>query len=438
MVTEFIIENSKQFHRRISLGNMPESHKINAINHGSSNGQSHSSQFCSNENSMAGPISPTGSTESVSYMDNYLPGFDLAGHLQRKEIFSQRKQREFIPDNKKDESYWDRRKRNNEAAKRSREKRRFNDMILEQRVVELSNENHILKAQLAAIKDKFGINGENMVNVEAVMATLPSSEQGLTIPKRSKLSPGATPSSSMLYSPNVSPIPPPMMYGNSSHDIYSERNGHHHDNELPPYNNSSDNYNAFPFSPVLPPINPPVFESSSNIVLNLSRNRGKVKSRHKSVSSNSPRDSDNEESVHVPLIFSVNTNNSSNSGLPHKLRHKIHLNEKDIPTSTSVSVQNIKQEPESRATPPWDTEGSSDERDSGISLGQDWSVIRQNLNHQPASPPSTAAPIETPHDSRLQSEVARLVSEVENLKNYLTLKPSSTPSPPTKSNIPVK
>ncbi|KAL1454841.1 hypothetical protein WDU94_008974 [Cyamophila willieti] len=371
---------------------MPESHKINAINHGSSNGQSHSSQFCSNENSMAGPISPTGSTESVSYMDNYLPGFDLAGHLQRKEIFSQRKQREFIPDNKKDESYWDRRKRNNEAAKRSREKRRFNDMILEQRVVELSNENHILKAQLAAIKDKFGINGESMVNVEQVMATLPSNDQGLTIPKRSKLSPGAPPS---LYSPNVSPIPPPVLYStNSSHEIYSQNN-HHHDNELPPYNNSSENYNAFPFSPVLPPINPPVFESSSNIVLNLS--------------------------------------------LPHKLRHKIHLNEKDVPTSTSVPVQNIKQEPEPRATPPWDTEGSSDERDSGISLGQDWGVIRQNVTHQPASPPNNAAPIETPHDSRLQSEVARLVSEVENLKNYLTQKPSpSAPPPPTKSNIPVK
>ena len=31
-----------------------------------------------------------------------------------------RKQREFIPDNRKDESYWDRRRRNNEAAKRSR------------------------------------------------------------------------------------------------------------------------------------------------------------------------------------------------------------------------------------------------------------------------------------------------------------------------------
>jgi len=107
--------------------------------------------------------------ESPGPGEPYPPGFDLTAHLQHKEFFAQRKQREFIPDNKKDESYWDRRRRNNEAAKRSREKRRFNDMILEQRVVELSKENHVLKAQLSAIKDKFGISGEAVVSVEQVI-----------------------------------------------------------------------------------------------------------------------------------------------------------------------------------------------------------------------------------------------------------------------------
>lgn len=91
-----------------------------------------------------------------------------AAHLKRKELFTQRKQREFIPDNKKDDNYWDRRRRNNEAAKRSREKRRFNDMVLEQRVVELTKENHVLKAQLEAIKEEYGISGENVICVEKV------------------------------------------------------------------------------------------------------------------------------------------------------------------------------------------------------------------------------------------------------------------------------
>ena len=110
-------------------------------------------------------------------------------NMKRKDIFSQRKQREFIPDAKKDDSYWDRRRRNNEAAKRSREKRRFNDMVLEQRVVELTKENHVLKAQLDAIKDKYNISGENLVSVDQIMATLPTTEQVLSFSKRLKTSP---------------------------------------------------------------------------------------------------------------------------------------------------------------------------------------------------------------------------------------------------------
>lgn len=132
--------------------------------------------YCSDMEHSGGPgsmryedsLSP--GPESPGPGEPYPPGFDLTSHMQRKEFFAQRKQREFIPDNKKDENYWDRRRRNNEAAKRSREKRRFNDMILEQRVVELSKENHVLKAQLTAIKDKFGISGEAVVSVEQVCA----------------------------------------------------------------------------------------------------------------------------------------------------------------------------------------------------------------------------------------------------------------------------
>jgi len=120
--------------------------------------------------------------ESPGPGEPYPPGFDLTAHLQHKEFFAQRKQREFIPDNKKDESYWDRRRRNNEAAKRSREKRRFNDMILEQRVVELSKENHVLKAQLSAIKDKFGISGEAVVSVEQVINRTASRPGKLKVP----------------------------------------------------------------------------------------------------------------------------------------------------------------------------------------------------------------------------------------------------------------
>lgn len=100
---------------------------------------------------------------------------------EKKDLFTQRKQREFIPDNKKDDNYWDRRRRNNEAAKRSREKRRFNDMILEQRVIELTKENHILKAQLDAIKDKYNICGENLISLDQILSTMPTPDQVLNV-----------------------------------------------------------------------------------------------------------------------------------------------------------------------------------------------------------------------------------------------------------------
>lgn len=76
----------------------------------------------------------------------------------KSDVFSQRKQREFTPDFKKNTEYWDRRRRNNEAAKRSREKRRMNDMFLENRVVKLMRDNAFLKLQLAKICDTYNLN----------------------------------------------------------------------------------------------------------------------------------------------------------------------------------------------------------------------------------------------------------------------------------------
>lgn len=61
----------------------------------------------------------------------------------------------------------------------------------------------------------------------------------------------------------------------------------------------------------------------------------------------------------------------SNNCLPHKLRHKSRIGDKDA-ASALLALQGIKQEPGPRASPPWDNEGSSDERDSGISLGAEW------------------------------------------------------------------
>ncbi|KAI8509641.1 proximal promoter DNA-binding transcription repressor, RNA polymerase II-specific [Branchiostoma belcheri] len=75
-------------------------------------------------------------------------------NVRRKDVLSSRKRREFIPDEKKDNAYWDKRRKNNEAAKRSREKRRLNDMVLETRVLQLTQENARLRAEMYALKQR--------------------------------------------------------------------------------------------------------------------------------------------------------------------------------------------------------------------------------------------------------------------------------------------
>lgn len=67
------------------------------------------------------------------------------------------RKRESIPAVKKDEGYWDKRKKNNEAAKRSREKRRISDMVVENQVLALLEDNARLKAELLALKFRFGL-----------------------------------------------------------------------------------------------------------------------------------------------------------------------------------------------------------------------------------------------------------------------------------------
>lgn len=62
-----------------------------------------------------------------------------------------RRKREFTPDELKDDNYWMKRSRNNEAAKRSRERRRVEERLLEERALQLLRENEKLKAALSAI-----------------------------------------------------------------------------------------------------------------------------------------------------------------------------------------------------------------------------------------------------------------------------------------------
>lgn len=112
-----------------------------------------------NSNNMQSVKQETGSSESYSGDDALV--LDLIGHkicgMPFKAKTTCRRKREFIPDEKKDNLYWERRRKNNEAAKRSREKRRINDMVLENKLMALGEENASLKAELLSLKLKFGL-----------------------------------------------------------------------------------------------------------------------------------------------------------------------------------------------------------------------------------------------------------------------------------------
>lgn len=68
-----------------------------------------------------------------------------------------RRKRQFTPDEKKDTLYWEKRQKNNEAARRSREKRHFNDLVMENQVLALEEENLRLRVELWDLKARFGL-----------------------------------------------------------------------------------------------------------------------------------------------------------------------------------------------------------------------------------------------------------------------------------------
>ncbi|CAK9799349.1 Nuclear factor interleukin-3-regulated protein [Anthophora quadrimaculata] len=290
----------------------------------------------------------------------------------------QRKQREFIPDNKKDDSYWDRRRRNNEAAKRSREKRRFNDMVLEQRVMELSKENHILKTQLEAIRDKFGICGESVISTEHVLAALPA-DPPISV-KRAKIPASAA----LLYARTPSPVHTSVIH----QPVSGARSPRSPAQLYVPETTSYPETESFQY-----PYPHPAMHVDTTSALNLSRGRR----------AQSPFELSSGSGDEGPQLV---VNPAANNSLPHKLRHKSRIGDKDA-ASALLALQGIKQEPGPRASPPWDNEGSSDERDSGISLGAEWTG------------PNVATVPES--EREVKSRLDRLASEVASLQSILRL-----------------
>ncbi|KAK6176746.1 hypothetical protein SNE40_014987 [Patella caerulea] len=75
----------------------------------------------------------------------------------------QRRAKRSIPDNDKDDKYWEKRKRNNMAAKRSRECKRQAETDIRNKVSFLEEENALLRKEISLMKAKFGIPPEQSI-----------------------------------------------------------------------------------------------------------------------------------------------------------------------------------------------------------------------------------------------------------------------------------
>ncbi|KAK2725112.1 hypothetical protein QYM36_001537 [Artemia franciscana] len=278
-----------------------------------------------------------------------------------------RKQREFIPDAKKDINYWDRRRRNNEAAKRSREKRRINDIILEQRVLELTKENHILRAQLNAIRDKYQISAENIISMDQIVASMPTQEQIINFSR----------SRSRAYTPSVS---------------------------------------------VEPPVRQSVVVSRITPTSNFDHIYSRVheEDQMSSMTCDTKREycSSGDEAPPSPSIAQYES--YSSSGLPFKLRHKTHLGEKEA-ANTLLSLTEVKEEAINLKLLPRDQNRESplpsgSFSDSGVS-SYDWSNEEGPEVKRPRRDDNGQ------NDDAIRDQLARLASEVESLKSMLNSKP---------------
>ncbi|XP_022241293.1 nuclear factor interleukin-3-regulated protein-like isoform X2 [Limulus polyphemus] len=380
--------------------------------------------------------SPTCQTDGWPHQVN-VP-VDLTAHLNPGKSFSARKQREFIPDSKKDAIYWDRRRRNNEAAKRSRQKRRINDLVLETQILELTKENAILRAELGAIKDKYEILPQQMINSEQISLPVSSSPPELcerhvkpmpTIVPNICQTMGST-TTSYTHSPNISisslsllsfqPISHPSQMGQvpivmtSSNDSGYSTSG---SNSLSSIQSNSSTELKVSSCPTLEdtlPIASPVVRSSP-------------------VDQESTGSSSCCSSTEDSPQTSASGHSSPHFSLPHKLRHKTRLGERELhqnspsPTDNGRSSrqdiglssrQDIREDTSSVSSD-WDSTGSNDNPSSVSLSSADTNCKHRSPRKSSHKTPSHDRQLLQAENSQLRSELQRLATEVASLRTLI-------------------
>ncbi|XP_076320196.1 uncharacterized protein LOC143230464 isoform X2 [Tachypleus tridentatus] len=366
---------------------------------------------------------------------------DLTAQLKPGKNLSARKQRVFIPDSKKDAIYWDRRRRNNEAAKRSRQKRRLNDLVLETQVLELTKENAILRAELGAINNKYGISSQQTVNSDQISLHVSSAHPELCerhMESMPTIMPNVCPpmgsaTTSYTHNPNTSSSTPslvsvqPIPHPPQVSQVGLESNVMTSSNDSGYATSSSNSLSSLQSnSSIELKVNScPTLEDTLTIASPVVRSSP--------VDQESTGSSSCCSSTEDSPQTSASGHSSPHFSLPHKLRHKTRLGEREFhqnPSSPTDSGRNSRQdsglssrqdirEDTSSVSSDWDSTGSND-NPSSVSLSSadsNWKHrVPRRSSHKTSSHDRHLLQAE---NSQLRSELQRLATEVASLRTLI-------------------
>jgi len=101
----------------------------------------------------------TPSNPSMAQIQDQQPKFDpTTHHFSPEELkptpIQKKSRKQLVRDEDKDEKYWDKRRKNNQAAKRSREARRSRENQISMRASFLEKDNAMLKEELLTVKEE--------------------------------------------------------------------------------------------------------------------------------------------------------------------------------------------------------------------------------------------------------------------------------------------
>ena len=114
------------------------------------------------------PHSPSNSSASLSPNPHTMMGAGSVEAAIKEKRGVKRSRKESVPPENKDDKYWKRRAKNNEAAKRSRDLRREKESQIMQRVQVLERENSILHGELQTVSEENKDLKERLARYEQV------------------------------------------------------------------------------------------------------------------------------------------------------------------------------------------------------------------------------------------------------------------------------